>query len=308
MSLERRWLMEQHLNLYYIFFTVAKHQTISGAAKELYISQPAISKAISKLEQNLDTKLFLRSSRGVSLTQEGELLFRQVKTAFSAIRHGENQLKSKRDQKESKLSIGVSITLCKYVLLPHLKEFLKLHPDILVTITCHPSLETIRDIEKGVTDIGLVGMPSNCALSYLPIGEIQDTFVATKQYLDSLMSDKTSDHTDLLQNATVMMLDKENISRKYMDQYLYANQLDLHQLIEINTMDLLIEFAKMDLGIACVIKNFVKSDLAQGTLEELSLIQQIPKRKIGFVYGEESGITPAMKQFLTFFQEKSLLA
>lgn len=177
--------MENNLNLYYIFYTVALHKNISGAAKELYISQPAISKAISKLEQSLDVILFHRSSRGVTLTMEGELLFTQVQTAFSAIRHGEEQLKKVNELGISQISIGVSITLCKYVLLPYLQQFVKDNPHIKVTITCHPTMETLRDIDNSVTDIGVVGIPSlPNGLTYIPFREIQDTFVTTDRYLE----------------------------------------------------------------------------------------------------------------------------
>ena len=73
--------MDTTLSLYRIFYTVAQCGSISAAARHLYISQPAISKAIQKLEQNLDTVLFKRSSRGVTLTPDGELLFEKVKEA-----------------------------------------------------------------------------------------------------------------------------------------------------------------------------------------------------------------------------------
>ena len=106
--------MENNLNLYHIFYTVAKNKNISLAAKELYISQPAISKAISKLESNLETTLFIRSSRGVTLTEEGSILFEQVRNAFASINSGEEQLRKIARLGVSHLSIGVSITLCKY--------------------------------------------------------------------------------------------------------------------------------------------------------------------------------------------------
>ena len=212
--------MENNLNLYYIFYTVALHKNISGAAKELYISQPAISKAISKLEQSLDVILFHRSSRGVTLTMEGELLFAQVQTAFSAIRHGEEQLKKVNELGISQISIGVSITLCKYVLLPYLQQFVKDNPHIKVTITCHPTMETLRDIDNSVTDIGVVGIPSlPNGLTYIPFREIQDTFVTTDRYLENLKIRVGNDRKAILNNATFMMLNKENISRKYVDMY-----------------------------------------------------------------------------------------
>lgn len=296
--------MENNLNLYYIFYTVALHKNISGAAKELYISQPAISKAISKLEQSLDVILFHRSSRGVTLTMEGELLFTQVQTAFSAIRHGEEQLKKVNELGISQISIGVSITLCKYVLLPYLQQFVKDNPHIKVTITCHPTMETLRDIDNSVTDIGVVGIPSlPNGLTYIPFREIQDTFVTTDRYLENLKIRVGNDRKAILNNATFMMLNKENISRKYVDMYLSSHQITMDNIIEINTMDLLIELAKIDLGIACVIKDFVKDELDDHSLTEVSLGRAIPKRKLGLVYKDDTIMTDAMKKFIYYFTE-----
>ena len=296
--------MENNLNLYYIFYTVALHKNISGAAKELYISQPAISKAISKLEQSLDVILFHRSSRGVTLTMEGELLFTQVQTAISAIRHGEEQLKKVNELGISQISIGVSITLCKYVLLPYLQQFVKDNPHIKVTITCHPTMETLRDIDNSVTDIGVVGIPSlPNGLTYIPFREIQDTFVTTDRYLENLKIRVGNDRKAILNNATFMMLNKENISRKYVDMYLSSHQITMDNIIEINTMDLLIELAKIDLGIACVIKDFVKDELDDHSLTEVSLGRAIPKRKLGLVYKADTIMTDAMKKFISYFTE-----
>lgn len=141
--------MEQNLNLYHIFYTVAKCRNISGAARQLFISQPAISKAISRLEQNLDTTLFLRSSRGVRLTETGELLFRQVESAFQAISQGEEQLRKVQELGMGHLSIGVSTTLCKYVLLPHLSLFTRENPHIQISISCQSTYQTMEALEKG---------------------------------------------------------------------------------------------------------------------------------------------------------------
>lgn len=300
--------MENNLNLYHIFYTVAKNKNISLAAKELYISQPAISKAISKLENNLETTLFVRSSRGVTLTEEGSILFEQVRNAFTSINNGEEQLRKIARLGVSHLSIGVSITLCKYILLPYLKEFIKENPHVTISITCHPSLETIRDIENGITEIGLVGIPSDTgALHYEPICEIQDTFVATETYLKNLRIRENGTRTSLLANANFMMLNKENISRKYVDNYLTSHQITMNNILEINTMDLLIELAKIDLGIACVIRNFVKDDIKNGTFKELTFKRTIPKRRVGFAYREDMPMSDTMKKFMEFIEKHTAL-
>ncbi|MBO7335568.1 MAG: LysR family transcriptional regulator, partial [Lachnospiraceae bacterium] len=261
--------MENHLNLYHIFYTVAQHKNISGAAKELFISQPAISKAISKLENNLDTRLFVRSSRGVSLTPEGEILYGQVENAFKSIQIGEEQLKKMNELGVTNLSIGVSTTLCKYALLPFLKDFVRDNPHIKVNISCQSSYETIAALERGSIDIGLVGIPQHTgSLSYVPIREIQDTFITTQTYLKNFRIREGFSNDTVLSNATFMMLNKENLSRKYVDMYLSSHQIEMRNIIEVDSMDLLIDFARIDLGIACVIREFVEEDLKQGTLVE----------------------------------------
>ncbi len=177
--------MEQNLNLYHVFYEVANCHNFSIAAKKMYISQPAISKSISKLEENLHTVLFHRSSKGVTLTREGEILYRYVEQALFSLRSGEEQLKTSASFPISQLSIGVSTTLCKYVLLPVLKDFMTQNPNIKITISCQPTLDTISALQEGSIDIGLVGIPSkaeetdNRLITYLPIKTIEDIFVAT---------------------------------------------------------------------------------------------------------------------------------
>ena len=151
--------MEQNLSSYRIFYFVSNTENISRAAKELYISQPAISKSIQKLEENLGVKLFERSSRGVTLTPEGELLYTHVKSAFETLSLGEDRLRRSIALGVGNLTIGASATLCKYVLLPYLKDFIKKYPHINISIACHSTHQTLKLLEDGRLDIGLIGEP-----------------------------------------------------------------------------------------------------------------------------------------------------
>ena len=139
--------MEQNLSLYYAFHTVAKKGSISHAAKELYISQPAISKSIQKLEDNLNTTLFKRSSRGVTLTADGEILFQHTSAAFDALMEGEEILARHHALGVDQLRIGVSTTLCKYILLPHLQRFIKAYPHVKISISCQSTYQTLTLLE-----------------------------------------------------------------------------------------------------------------------------------------------------------------
>lgn len=295
---------QQNLNLYHIFYEVAISGNISAAARNLFLSQPAISKAISKLESNLSTTLFIRSSRGVKLTTEGEYLFKQVNTAFHALNQGEEQLQKNIELGIGHLSIGVSTTLCKYMLLPYLQAYIQKNPHVKISIYCQSSMETITGLENGKLDIGLIGESEHMGdLFFQPVEEIQDMFVTTKEYLSHLKERTSSSEKDLLSHSTLLLLDKKNITRQYVEKFMIMKDITPEQQLEVTTMDLLIEFAKISMGVACVISNFIQKELADGTLIPFPMSEPIPKRKIGFAYKKQTNPTLAMKKFLELYGE-----
>lgn len=291
--------MEQNLSQYKIFYEVAKAGNISKAAKELYISQPAISKAISKLEDSLGLSLFTRSSRGVQLTSEGEILFEHTREAFDALDRGEQELKRIQEFDIGHLRIGVSNTLCKYILLPYLKTFIDQYPHMKVTIESQATAQTLGRLEQQKIDLGLVAEPSvRRDLAFIPVMDIQDTFVTTPNYLENLYLREGRD-TSLFETGNIMLLDTSNITRHHVDEYMAENNICPHQILEVTTMDLLIEFAKIGLGIACVIKELVQKELDSGLLVEIPLYIPIHRRTIGFAY-HPSNQSMALKTFLEF--------
>ena len=291
--------MEQNLSQYKIFYEVAKAGNISKAAKELYISQPAISKAISKLEDSLGLSLFTRSSRGVQLTSEGEILFEHTREAFDALDRGEQELKRIQEFDIGHLRIGVSNTLCKYILLPYLKTYIDQYPHMKVTIESQATAQTLARLEQQKIDLGLVAEPSvRRDLAFIPVMDIQDTFVTTPNYLENLYLREGQD-TSLFETGNIMLLDTSNMTRHHVDEYMAENNIFPHQILEVTTMDLLIEFAKIGLGIACVIKELVQKELDSGMLVEIPLDIPIHRRTIGFAY-HPANQAMALKTFLEF--------
>lgn len=276
--------MEQNLSQYRIFYEVAKNGNISRAARELYISQPAISKAIGKLEDNLGTTLFTRNSRGVQLTEEGTVLFQHIHKAFEELTVGEQELRRFQEFHMGHIRIGVSNTLCRFIMLDYLKDFIEQYPHIKVMIESQSSTHTISMLEQQRIDIGLVAEPkSQKNLEFIPVKDIQDVFVATPSYLENLRLREGHD-ADVLQAGNVMLLDRENITRRYIDDYMAVNHIEANSLLEVTTMDLLIEFARIGLGIGCVIREFVEDDLKSGKLVQVRTDAQIHKRTVGFAY------------------------
>ena len=296
--------MNQNLSLYRIFYVTARHGNISHAAKELFISQPAISKSIRKLEEALQVPLFTRSSRGVTLTEDGKLLYEQVQEAFRSIDLAEETLRHRHALGISQLRIGVSTTLCRYILLPYLQRFIQEYPHVKVTIHCQSSYQTIELLENRQIDLGLIGRPAGkLACHYQPLQSIQDTFVCTHTYLENLQIREGSKNlTETLKaNATFMLPDDANITRQHIDAALKNGGIELNSFLEVSTMDMLIEFAKIGLGIACVIREAVQKELDTGLLTEITLGPRIPTREIGFICRRTEQEIPAIQAFLHMF-------
>lgn len=294
--------MNQNLSSYWIFYTVANAGNISKAAKELYISQPAISKSIQKLEECLGCKLFSRSSRGVLLTEEGTLLFDHVRDAFESLATGEDKLKKALSLGVGHIQIGVSSTLCKYILLPYLKEYIRRNPHVSISIHCQSTNEILRLLDENKIDIGLIGRPDVLkGIHFDHVEDIEDIFVATEDYLNNINARGISKE-ELLSNATLMLLDKNNMSRQYIDNYLSQHHIAIAETIDTSNMDLLIEFAKIGVGVSCVIKSFVTKELSEGSLVEVSLPFPIPKREVGFAYKEQVTPSKTLQSFRDFYE------
>jgi len=315
---------ESTLSSYHIFNTVAEAGNLSKAAKLLYISQPAISRAVSKLEQNLSVKLFIRGSRGVCLTEEGKLLYEHTKTAFDSLRQGEENLRRINSLGLGQLRIGVSTSLCKHILMPQLQKFIQEYPHIQVTVQCHSSHEVMQLIEESRLDLGLICAPGSLhTLEFLPVAEIEDIFVATDTYLKNLKlreqegpssessggknrrsaTKKASDSAlSFFKNGTLMLPDEKNVSRFYIDHYLKKNQIETNKIIEVSNLDTLIDFSKIGLGIGCVVKEFVQNELNDRTLIELPLPSKPEKRTVGLAYSKTALQAPSVSKFIDFYK------
>jgi len=329
--------MVESLNNYYVFYTVAKAGNISKAANQLFISQPAISKAISKLEHELGTDLFSRSSRGVSLTEEGQVLYEYVERAFDNLNKGEENLKKYTELGLGHIRIGVSTSLCKHILLDYLKEFIRENPHIKFSIDCHSTINTIKLLKNDEIDIGLIcdtELPKG--ITYTPVRNIHDIFVASRDYIENFnlreneeesfdipenisgnilgnvvplfkdnafvkQEDTPSSVTkELLEKSNLMVLEESNVTRTHVDNYLRAHNIHCSQLIEINNMDLLIDFAAIGMGVASVVREFALSQLKSGQIMELPLETEIDERTVGFAYSENKKQSTAVKRFLDY--------
>ncbi len=291
--------MEQSLSSYKIFKTVADEGSFLKAAEKLYITQPAISKAVKKLEDTLGVKLFIREARGVRLTADGDMLYSHISTAFDSIYAAENAIKRKHSLGIGQLRIGTSATLCKYVLLPYLTNFVSQNPHIQVSIQCQSTNDTIALLNNGKIDVGLVGITDEGLVKkFYHLKESHYVFVATDTYLNRLRERGICSSEDILEQGNIMLLDRQNVSRHHIDRYFDENNIHPSNILEVNNMDLLIDFARISMGVACVIKEFVADDLTNGAFVEIPLKKPVASRKIGLATGKNTENEDSLKKFL----------
>lgn len=284
------------LDLYRIFNVVSANKSFSKAAQELYMTQPAVSQAISKLEKELDILLFHRTSKGVVLTNEGNLLNEHIKSALGIINAAEDKLLEFKSLKTGQLRIGVGDTISRYFLLPYLEKFHKGYPGIKLNILNGTTTEICELIKSGKVDIGVCNLPIDEEnLQVIPCKEIQDIFVCGEKY--KTLTEKPVSF-EYLMRMPLIFLEKKSNSRMFVEHFFEKKGFKFSPVFELGSFDLVLEFAKINLGISCVIKEFSKNYLESGELYEIQLVEEIPKRIIGLCYLENVPLTRAAKSFI----------
>ena len=292
--------MDINYELYKVFYHVASTLSFSEASKQLFISQSAVSQSIKVLEKKLNQTLFIRSTKRVQLTPEGEILLKHIEPAMNLIKKGENQLLEANTLNGGQLRIGASDTICRYFLVPFLNEFHKMYPNIHIKVTNRTSIECARLLDNGQVDFIITNYP-NSGLSNTQniqvIHDFSDVFVANETYFplkDRMITLKE------LQSYPILMLDRKSTTSEFLHSMFQKRQLDLVPEIELSSNDLLIDLAKIGLGIAFV------PDFCIPQQEEnffiLNLEETLPKRQLVVVHNETLPISQAARQFIELLE------
>ncbi|MDU7362287.1 LysR substrate-binding domain-containing protein [Clostridium sp.] len=292
--------MVTKLDLYKVFCQVGKSKSFSKASKELYMTQPAVSQAIMQLEGELDIRLFNRTSKGVTLTNEGSLLYEYVNSAINLINVGEKKILEFKDLTIGELKIGVGDTISKYFLLPYLEEFHNRYPNLKFKIINGTTLELCALIKSGEIDIAICNLPiDDPSLEFITCGEVRDIFVCGEKY-KGLTKKKIS--LEEMVKYPLIFLEPNSNSRKYVENFMLSNGIKISPEFELGSFDLLLEFAKINLGIACVVKEFSKDYLEQGLLYEVKVLEEIPSRSIGVCYLKSVSLSLASTKFVEILE------
>ena len=297
--------MAVRLDLYRVFLEVAKQGNISAAAQNLFISQSAVSQSVKQLEEQLQVRLFSRSTRGVSLTSEGKLLLEYVSHALGLLQSGEEKIAASRQLLTGELIIGASDTVTKTYLLSRLEAFHKDYPDIRIRILNGTTSMVLDYLHAGQVDIAFASeAPDETVYSVRHCVDTHTIFVAAPDYLEF---DKVYTMEEIAA-LPLILLERKASSRVYVERYFQDHGVQIHPEIELGSHNLLISLARIGLGVACVTEEFSLSGLSRGVIVPLKTDFEIPPRAVTMCTLQ--GVTPtsAANRFMDFITETNRMA
>lgn len=288
--------MNINFELYKVFYFVAKYKSFSLAAKKLYITQSAVSQSIKNLEIALDSTLFYRKNRKISLTYEGELLFEHVEKAYNALNAAEYKFAEIHGLKTGEIKIGASDTVCKYHLIDYLESFNEKHPNIKIQVINRTSPQIIDLLKRQSIDMGIITLPvDDKGIDILNFAEVQDIFVASYKFAP--LKEQVLTFEDL-SKYPLLFLEKNSQTRQNMDLWFKKEGVHITPEIELESIDLLLEFAKIGLGISCVLSDSAISAIEKKQLFEVRTIKSLPPRRLGICTLKDVPLSKAAQAFI----------
>lgn len=283
---------------YKMFCKIVECQSISKAAEKLFVTQPAVSLAIKQLETALNVRLFFRTKRGVNLTMEGKILYEYVQHGCNILRAGEEKLKEIDTLETGEISVGASDMTLRFFLLPFIENFHRDFPSLKIKITNAPTPETLQHLKEGRIDFGVISEPfdtNNINFKFKPVKFVQDILIAGRDF-----EHITDLHASELQKYPFIMLERGTSTRLYIEKYFKKNDVQITPDIELATSDLIIEFIKRGMGIGFILENFVKNELANGTLHKINITPELAPRQFYIVTHAKLPLSSTAKKLLEF--------
>ncbi|MDO4288624.1 MAG: LysR family transcriptional regulator [Eubacterium sp.] len=298
--------MKANLEHYKVFYHVASEGGITAAAAVLFVSQPAVSKAIKHLEDSLECSLFFRGPRGMTLTPEGKVLYQYVARAFKQLSLGEKQVAEMVDMQTGAVRLGSSDMLSRCFTLPFLEAFHEKYPDIHIAVQNGPTPVIEQALEDEQIAIAIVASPVEPRESFMveAISPIQDIFVAGDKY--RFLAEKKQALKDLL-TLPIICTEKSTATRQYLDRFFREQQLTLEPSFELGSIDLVPLYTAKNLGIGLATRQGVADQLKSGVLTEIPTDIAIPQRKVCIVTRGDGHLSQAEQSFLAMLQNQDIL-
>ena len=288
--------MALNYELYKVFYQVASDLSFSKAAEKLFISQSAVSQNIKNLEKELKTELFIRSTKKVRLTEAGKILFEHIEPAFNLIESGEKSIREINSLERGEIHIGANDTISKDYLLPYLKKYHHLYPEIQIQITNRTSSTCIDLLQQNKVDLIISNLPNPKITDQRECQEIfsfNDIFIAGSEFKDLR---KKEIKLREIQNYPLLMLEAKTTTRKFLENALTKLDIEIEAAVELGSVDLLIEMTKIGLGIALVPEYCL--DLKEEGLFAVKTKEKLPARKLAVMKMKNIPISKSADKFI----------
>lgn len=277
-----------NLNLYKTFYEVAKSGSISIASKNLYVSQPALSKSIKTLEDALDTKLFYRTISGMVLTQKGLDLYKCVEESFKILRYAETKMIETENLEKGSLTIGAPSHIISFFLLDKIYDFHKKYANIDITIISRPSKELLKMLNNNEIDFVIDITSYEDDLDNFTIKKIENLkhcFVMSSE-LNCLNDKKIYSIADL--SDVPLILPVFNSShRKKLNALASEKNIKFNNVISIETSEIIYNTIKNNLGVGYILYDIVKNDIKKGKMKRIKIKEKLPEVSLNLIYKEK---------------------
>ncbi len=289
-------------DLYKIFYTVAKYGSLSKAAQELYISQPAASQALKQLEKALGTQLFNRVHHGMELSaQGGELIFDDVEKAVKLLGGVEAKLAALKQNASGVLRIGASETIFQYVLAEKIVEYNKLCPEVKIELISDVSPKIISLMQNDECDIGFLNLPITPDRGIeikKSVFFLNDVFIAGERFNE--LKGKVLSVKDL-EKYPLLLMEERTVSREAVNHYAVSHGASFEPAVEVNSWGFMKRLVESGMGIGCIPREYTLSGLKSGSLFEVNVSPAMPARSVGMALSKNANMTCALQSFINMF-------
>lgn len=295
--------MNSNFEYYKIFYYVAKYENLTKAATVLKTSQPAVTRTIHKLENELGCRLFTRSKSGMTLTPEGRTFYGYVAAGCAQFFKGENDLSNLISLENGTIYISATETALHCYLFQAMEEFNSLYPNVRFKILNNSTTESVNAVKEGKVDLAFVSANLQVAqpLRMKILRKYQDVLIGGSRF-EELKEEEVS--LKELVAYPWISLTSETITRRFLNEYFEKNSLSFAPDMELATTDMILPAVRHNLGIGFIPAEFAESDLKAGLVFEIKVKEKLPERNIILIYDMEYPQSIAAKEFQKFLKER----
>ena len=292
-----------NLDLYRVFYTVAKCGSLTRAAEELYISQPAVSQSIKQLENQLGVSLFKRTHRGMELSENGgKLIFKEVERALELFNEAENRIEQTKQDATGTIRIGASDTIFEYFLADKIVDYHGKFPAVKIELMADFTPDTIEKLKANRCDVAFVNLPieidaelhleENCA-------RLNDIFIAGNAFAE--LSGGTVS-LEKLKKYPLIVMDKNTVARRTLEAFLRSVGVEFSPAIEVGSWDLMKRLVARGMGVGVIPRQYALREIQSGELFEVQTDPVLPVRSIGMLLPKNQPVSYALHSFIEYFR------